>query len=210
MQNPAFRTATVVLSVLIALAWLIAAVAFPADQVALALGFIPARLSGADFPWPSLPVLLTPLSSAFVHAGALHIGFNLLIFVYCGIAVERILGRGGLITLFVVGAYAAALAQWLPDRMGVVPMIGASGAVSAVIGAYSLSFGRAKRVTTSPRLNRWINVVWLLAAWVVMQLMMGWLAGAQGFLLATPAHIGGFLAGWLLQRPLLLWRYRKA
>ena len=210
MQNPAFRTATVVLSVLIALAWLIAAVAFPADQVALALGFIPARLSGADFPWPSLPVLLTPLSSAFVHAGALHIGFNLLIFVYCGIAVERILGRGGLITLFVVGAYAAALAQWLPDRMGVVPMIGANGAVSAVIGAYSLSFGRAKRVTSSPRLNRWINVVWLLAAWVVMQLMMGWLAGAQGFLLATPAHIGGFLAGLLLQRPLLLWRYRKA
>jgi membrane associated rhomboid family serine protease len=210
VQNPAFRTATVVLSVLIALAWLIAAVAFPADQVALALGFIPARLSGADFPWPSLPVLLTPLSSAFVHAGALHIGFNLLIFVYCGIAVERILGRGGLITLFVVGAYAAALAQWLPDRMGVVPMIGASGAVSAVIGAYSLSFGRAKRVTSSPRLNRWINVVWLLAAWVVMQLMMGWLAGAQGFLLATPAHIGGFLAGLLLQRPLLLWRYRKA
>ena len=210
MQNPAFRTATVVLSVLIALAWLIAAVVFPADQVALALGFIPARLSGADFPWPSLPVLLTPLSSAFVHAGALHIGFNLLIFVYCGIAVERILGRGGLITLFVVGAYAAALAQWLPDRMGVVPMIGASGAVSAVIGAYSLSFGRAKPVTSSPRLNRWINVVWLLAAWVVMQLMMGWLAGAQGFLLATPAHIGGFLAGLLLQRPLLLWRYRKA
>ena len=81
MQNPAFRTATVILSALIALAWLIASVAFPADQVALALGFIPARLSGADFPWPSLPVLLTPLSSAFVHAGALHIGFNLLIFV---------------------------------------------------------------------------------------------------------------------------------
>jgi membrane associated rhomboid family serine protease len=79
-----------------------------------------------------------------------------------------------------------------------------------VIGAYSLSFGRAKRITDNPRLNRWINVAWLMAAWVVMQLMMGWLAGAQGYLLATPAHIGGFLAGLLLQRPLLLWRYRKA
>ena len=209
-MNPAFRTSTVALSLLIALAWLIASVVFPADQAALALGFIPARLSGADFPWPAVPAVLTPLSSAFVHAGALHIGFNLLIFVYCGLAVERILGRTGLIALFVVGAYAAAIAQWLPDRMGVVPMIGASGAVSAVIGAYSLSFGRAKRVTNSPRLNRWINVVWLLAAWVVMQLMMGWLAGAQGYLLATPAHIGGFIAGLLLQRPLLLWRYRKA
>jgi len=79
-----------------------------------------------------------------------------------------------------------------------------------VISAYSLSFGRAKRVTSSPRLNRWINVAWLLAAWVALQLMMGFLAGQEGFLLATPAHIGGFVAGLLLQRPLLLWRYRKA
>lgn len=204
------RTATVVLSVLIALAWVIAMVAFGGDQVALALGFIPARLSGAEVPWAALPAVITPLSSAFVHSGLLHIGFNLLIFVYCGMAIERVLGRGGLIALFVAGAYAAALAQWLPDRMGVVPMIGASGAVSAVIGAYSLSFGRAKRITNSPRVNRWINVAWLLAAWVVLQVMMGWLAGVQGFLLATPAHIGGFLAGLLLQRPLLLWRYRSA
>ena len=204
------RTATVVLSVLIVLAWVVASAAFRHDQAALALGFIPARLSGADVPWPALPAILTPLSSAFVHAGALHVGFNLLIFIFCGMAIERVLGRTGLVALFVAGAYAAALAQWLPDRMGVVPMIGASGAVSAVIGAYSLSFGRAKQITRSPRVNRWINVFWLLAAWVAMQVMMGWLAGQQGYLLATPAHIGGFLAGLLLQRPLLLWRYRSA
>jgi membrane associated rhomboid family serine protease len=49
-----------------------------------------------------------------------------------------------------------------------------------------------------------------MLAWVVLQLMMGWLAGGQGFLLATPAHVGGFAAGLVLQRPLLLWRYRKA
>ena len=209
-MNRVPRTATVVLAALIALAWIVASVAFRGDAVALALGFIPARLSGAEVPWAALPAVLTPLSSAFVHSGVLHVGFNLLIFVYCGMAVERVLGRGGLIVLFIAGAYAAAVAQWLPDRMGVVPMIGASGAVSAVIGAFSLSFGRAKRVTNSPRLNRWINVAWLLAAWVVLQLMMSWLAGVQGFLLATPAHIGGFLAGLLLQRPLLLWRYRSA
>ena len=87
-------------------------------------------------------------------------------------------------------------------------MIGASGAISAVIGAYSLSFGRAKRVTRSPRVNRLLNRLWLLAAWVVLQLMIGYLAGQQGMMLATPAHIGGFVAGLLLQRPLLLWRYR--
>jgi hypothetical protein len=58
------------------------------------------------------------------------------------------------------------------------------------------------------RLNRWINALWLLAAWTVLQVMVGWSAGQQGMLLATPAHIGGFVAGLLLQRPLLLWRYR--
>ena len=209
-MNPAFRTTTVALSAAIAVAWVIGSLALDHNQTALALGFIPARLSGAEVPWAALPAILTPLSSAFVHAGFLHVGFNLLIFVFCGLQIERVLGKTGLITLFVVGAYAAALAQWLPDRMGVVPMIGASGAVSAVIGAYSLSFGRAKRITSSPRANRWINVAWLLAAWVLMQSMMGWLAGAQGYLLATPAHIGGFIAGLLLQRPLLLWRYRSA
>ena len=120
------------------------------------------------------------------------------------------LGKTGLIVLYLIGAYAAALAQWAPDPAGTVPMVGASGAISAVVGAFALSFGRAKLVTRDLRLNRWINVVWLLAAWVVLQMMMSWLAGAQGFLLATPAHIGGFAAGLLLQRPLLLWRYRNA
>ena len=80
----------------------------------------------------------------------------------------------------------------------------------APIGAYALSFGRAKRITNNFHLNRWINVIWLMVAWIVLQLMMGWLAGSQGYLLATPAHIGGFAAGLLLQRPLLLWRYRNA
>jgi membrane associated rhomboid family serine protease len=124
--------------------------------------------------------------------------------------VERVLGRTALVILYLVGAYAAALAQWLPDPASTVPMVGASGAISAVIGAFALSFGRAKHFTSSARLNRWINVVWLLVAWVVLQLMMGWLAGGQGYLLATPAHVGGFAAGLLLQRPLLLWRYRSA
>jgi membrane associated rhomboid family serine protease len=121
-----------------------------------------------------------------------------------------VLGRTGLIVLYLVGAYAAALGQWLADPGGIVPMVGASGAISAVIGAFALSFGRAKRFTSSPALNRWINALWLLVAWVVLQLMMGWLGGTQGYLLATPAHVGGFAAGLLLQRPLMLWRYRSA
>ena len=96
------------------------------------------------------------------------------------------------------------------DPHATAPVIGASGAISAVMGAFALSFGRAKAFTNNLRVNRWINVMWLLVAWVVLQLMMGWLGGQQGYLLATPAHVGGFAAGLLLQRPLLLWRYRKA
>jgi membrane associated rhomboid family serine protease len=204
------RSATLVITALTALAWL-AALAMPtSDEVALALGFIPARLSGAEVPWAAVPAVLTPFTSTLVHSGLIHLGFNLLVFVWCGQAVERVLGPAALIVLYLVGALAAALGQWLADPMGVIPMVGASGAVSAVIGAYSLSFGRPRRITGSPRLNRWINAAWLLVAWVVLQLMIGWLAGAQGFLLATAAHIGGFVAGLLLQRPLLLWRYRNA
>jgi hypothetical protein len=126
------------------------------------------------------------------------------------IQVERVVGASGLVAMYIVGAFAAAGAQWLAAPMGLTPMIGASGAVSAVIGAYSLSFGRAKAVTRSPRVNRWLNALWLLAAWIVLQLMTGYIAGQEGTMLATPAHIGGFVAGLLLQRPLLLLRYRNA
>jgi len=203
------RTATVAISAFTALAWLIASIAFP-GEAAMVLGFTPARMSGADVPWAAVPAILTPLTATIAHSGLVHIGFNLLMLVWCGMAVERVLGTGGLIILYVVGAYAAAAGQWIADPMGTIPMIGASGAISAVLGAYSLSFGRARQVTRSVRVNRWLNSAWLLVAWVGLQLAIGWLADVQGVLLATPAHIGGFLAGLLLQRPLLLWRYRKA
>jgi membrane associated rhomboid family serine protease len=205
-----FKSATNAITVLTALAWVVAAVLGLDQQAALALGFVPARLSGAAVPWPAIPAILTPLSATLVHSGLVHLGFNLLIFVWCGTAVERVLGKTGLITLYLVGAYAAALAQWALAPSATVPMIGASGAISAVMGAFALSFGRARMLTRSPTVNRWINVAWLLIAWVALQVMMGWLGNQQGYLLATPAHVGGFAAGLLLQRPLLLWRYRKA
>ena len=203
------RTATNAITILTVVAW-IGALLFAPDAAALSLGFIPARLSGLAVPWPAVPAILTPLSATLVHSGLVHLSFNLLVFVWCGTQVERVLGKTGLIVLYLIGAYAAALTQYATDPMGTTPMVGASGAISAVMGAFALSFGRARMITRSPTLNRWINALWLMAAWVVLQVMMGWLAGGQGYLLATPAHVGGFAAGLLLQRPLLLWRYRKA
>jgi membrane associated rhomboid family serine protease len=205
-----YRTATVAITVLTAVFWIAAQIFSTPDQAALVLGFIPARFSGLVTVSPAVPAFLTPLSATLAHSGLLHVAFNLLIFLWCGTQVERVLGRFGLIALYFVGAYASALAQWATDPASVVPMVGASGAISAVMGAFALSFGRARRITNNFHLNRWINVIWLMVAWVILQQMMGWLAGGQGYLLATAAHIGGFAAGLLLQRPLLLWHYRNA
>ena len=129
---------------------------------------------------------------------------------WCGTWVERALGPRALLFLYGVGAYSAGMAQWLFDPASMVPVISASGAVSAVMGAFALSFGQQRQIVRSARLNRTLNALWLLVAWVVLQLMIGWAAGMKGMLLATPAHVGGFLAGLALQRPLLLWRYRNA
>jgi membrane associated rhomboid family serine protease len=204
------RTLSVAIAALTTIAFLLAAVFDAGNAAALLMGFIPARWSGLMPGWPGVWPVLTPLSSTLVHGGFLHLAFNLLMLVWCGTQVERVLGRPALLILYVVGAFAAAAAQWLSDPSSATPVIGASGAISAVIGAFALSFSRARQVTSSVRLNRTINALWLLAAWVVMQILVGWTAGGQGVMLATPAHVGGFVAGLLLQRPLLLWRYRKA
>ena len=204
------RTATIAIAVVTAVVWLLTALMGADSRTAVIMGVIPARLSGLIEITPAVPAWLTPLSSTLVHGGALHLALNLLMLIWCGTKVERILGAGPVIFLYVVGAYTAAIAQWLSSPVSPTPMIGASGAISAIIGAFALSFGQQKRLVSSPSLNRTLNALWLLAAWVALQIMTGLLAGVQGFLLATPAHIGGFIAGLLLQRPLLLWRYRSA
>lgn len=178
-------------------------------NAAVAMGFIAARVGGLEI-LPAVLVWLTPLSATLVHDGFLHLAMNFLLFAYCGRQVENVLGAAPLLALYVVGAYAAAVGQYVLDPASTIPMIGASGAISALVGAYAVSFGQAKRVVASFRVNRWINIVWLMAAWIVLQWMVGFLGGQQGMLIATGAHVGGFLAGVLLQRPLLLWRYRRA
>lgn len=179
-------------------------------NAAVLMGFIPARLTGAIDLSPAVWPLLTPLSATLVHGGALHLAFNLLMLMWCGLAVERILGGGAVVLLYVAGAFSAAVAQWLITPVSMIPGIGASGAISAVLGTFALMFSQQRHLTRSPRLNRWLNAAWLLAAWVVIQLLMDWMSRQQGLLQGTAAHIGGFIAGMLLQRPLLLWRYRGA
>jgi membrane associated rhomboid family serine protease len=186
------------------------AILFGLDNAAALAGFIPARLSGLVQLPGAVPAFLTPWTSAFVHGGWLHLIINMLMLGIAGSQVERIIGKTGLVAAYLVGAGVAAGAQFAVDPSSMVPMVGASGAISALFGIYALFFGQPKQVTRNQKLNRAIHVVWLMAAWVVIQWMSEILAGGQGYLLATPAHIGGFLAGLLLAKPLLLWRYRGA
>ena len=178
-------------------------------NAATAMGFIAARVGGLAIS-PAVPMWLTPLSATLVHADFLHLLFNLVLFAYCGRQVEAMLGAGPVVALYLVGAYAAAAGQYMLDPASMVPAIGASGAISALVGAYAVSFGKPKKIVASLRLNRWLNIAWLLAAWVVLQWMVGYLGQQQGVTIAIGAHVGGFIAGVLMQRPMLLWRYRKA
>jgi membrane associated rhomboid family serine protease len=172
-------------------------------------GFIPARLSGLQV-IGALPVWLTPLSATLLHGGALHIGFNLLMLFYCGREDEVALGPAGVVVLYVLGAYAAAAAQYVAGPHSPVPMIGASGAISALVGAYAMLYGQRRPSKYSPAVARWLHIAWLAVAWVAVQLMLGLVSSTQAMPIASAAHIGGFIAGLVLARPMLAWRYRKA
>lgn len=185
------------------------------DTAAILGGFIPARigdpqlLAGAD----AVPAWLTPLSCTLIHAGWLHIGFNLLMLVFCGRQVEQVLQKRAVLILYVAGAYGAALLQWVFGSASPNPMVGASGAISAILATYALLYGQRAVRRIGPFSANFLRIMWLAAGWIILQLMIG-LASARGGLgdlgqIAIAAHIGGFLAGLVLTRPLLLCRFRK-
>ncbi|MGQ0659697.1 rhomboid family intramembrane serine protease [Sphingosinicella sp.] len=179
------------------------------EQAVIWGGFIPARLAfGGDE--MLAPFWITPLTAAFLHANLLHLFFNLLILVFCGRPTEAVVGAPGMAILYLLGAFAAAAAQYAAGPLSPVPMIGASGAISAVLGAYAILFGRNKVKVASPRLAMLLNALWLMAAWVVLQLIVGITFAGAGIGVAVAAHIGGFAVGLALANPLLLFRYRKA
>ncbi len=182
------------------------------NWAAVNVGFIPARLTQGDVGGSGLlvPAILTPLTATLVHGGLFHLGMNLLLLVYAGIATERTLGSTGVAVLYGVGAFAAALAQTLPDPQSVVPMIGASGAAAAILGAYALLFGQSRARAVGPIPAGVVNAVWLAVAWAVVNVLIAFLAASTGLGIAAAAHIGGFIAGLALARPLLAWRWRGA
>ena len=201
---------TLVIAGVTALAWGLVAGLGWGDEAAVRAGFIPLRVEGVSADRVLAPLFLTPLTATLVHAGFVHLLFNLVIHLFCGRSVETIIGGRQLLILYGVGAYAAAAAHWAANPLEITPMVGASGAISAVLGAYAIMFGRNKVRVANPTLALWLNALWLAAAWVVLQLIVGFTFETTGARIAVAAHVGGFLAGLLLAKPLLLLRYRGA
>jgi membrane associated rhomboid family serine protease len=163
-------------------------------------GLVPCRLTGACRVGPELPSpILTIFTSMFMHGGLFHIGGNMLYLWIFGNNVEDTLGHGRYLLFYLLSGVAAALAQTAVGPSSMVPMVGASGAVSGVLGAYLLLFPHA-HVTTLIVLGFFFRLVHIpamvvLGFWIVLQVLNGLGSFGSSGGGAFFAHIGGFLVG---------------
>lgn len=164
-----------------------------------------------------VPAILTPISATFLHGGIAHVLLNMLMLLLIGKMVERVLGGGIYVALYLLGAFCAAtvesiaaLSGWPMSGGPMAPVIGASGAISAIIGAYVYLFPNNQPKSWGPIPAHIARQIHLTVAWVALNLAIGFVGPGLGISIAIWSHIGGFVAGLLLARPLLLWRYRKA
>ena len=170
-----------------------------------AFGLIPARLvHGALLP-PQLewaPAWATVFTSMFLHGGWMHLGGNLLYLWIFGDNVEDALGRGRFVAFYLLCGVAAALVQTVSETTSIVPMIGASGAISGVLGAYLRLFPHAQVRVLVPlfivfytiRVPAWV----VLGLWFLFQLASSAMIQPGQGGVAFFAHIGGFLSGLIL------------
>lgn len=179
------------------------------EAIIRALGFTPAALFGgagpAEGPF-TVPPVVTLVSALFLHAGILHLAGNLLYLWVFGNNVEDAMGRGRFILFFLASGIAAALFQGLVEPQSLVPMVGASGAVSGVLAGYLLFYPFARVLVVIPigfiLYPARLSAFWVLGAWFLIQAAAALLSdpGTPG--IAWWAHFGGFLAGLALA-PLL-------
>lgn len=211
--------ATITISAVTALVSALILVTGYLPEAAVLAGFIPARIQTellAPGTW-AVPAWLTPLTSLFIHASALQIFFNVLMLVVCGQKTEQAIGWPQLLLLYVIGAFAGSAGYVLTAPEAVWPLLGMGGALSAVIGAYSLLYGQPRNPPIGPFSARTVHVIWLALAWTAISVLVALLqAPARGVskmdMLAwgAAAPIAGFLAGLGVARPLFMWHWRKA
>lgn len=150
--------------------------------------------------------LYTIFTSMFLHGGVMHILGNMLYLYIFGNNIEDIMGRRRFLVFYFISGLAASMLQVYIDPTSAVPNLGASGAIAGVLGAYLVTFPRA-RVHTIVFLGyftRWVRLpaVMVLGFWFVVQLFSG--IGSLAYVapdsgdIAFFAHIGGFVAGMVL------------
>jgi len=147
----------------------------------------------------------TLFSSMFLHSGLAHLGGNMLYLWIFGNNIEDVLGKFRFILFYFTCGALAALSHIATDYNSQIPMVGASGAISGILGAYMILFPHAK-VKTLVFLGFFITIIRipaliLLAIWMLLQVGSGLMAGGAGSSVAIFAHIGGFLAGMILITP---------
>jgi membrane associated rhomboid family serine protease len=169
------------------------------------LGMIPARLLGGEELRPELivvPAWATIFTSMFMHGGWLHLGGNMLYLWIFGDNIEDSMGHGRYLAFYILCGTAAALAQGFVDPTSTIPMVGASGAISGVLGGYILLHpGATVRVLIF--LGFFITVAHIpalivLGVWFALQLFSGLATPVDQPGVAFWAHIGGFVAGLAL------------
>ncbi len=148
-------------------------------------------------------LVLPAFTSMFLHGGGLHLIGNMWFLYIFGDNIEARLGRVRFALFYLACGLAATTAQYVLDRGSDIPMVGASGAIAGVLGAYILCWPRARITTLVPifYLITFIDLpaVAVLGLWFIMQLFGGIASlGADVVPVAYGAHIGGFVAGLVL------------
>jgi membrane associated rhomboid family serine protease len=152
--------------------------------------------------WPRL--FLALVTAQFLHAGWLHLGANMLYLWIFGNNVEDRLGHARFLLLYLGAGVAAAVSQVFVTPNSAIPMVGASGAIAGVLGAYLLLFPSARVITLIP-LGLWWETIempaflflglWFLLQWAEGLSTIGQVADVGG--VAFWAHIGGFVSGMI-------------
>ena len=172
-----------------------------------AFGVVPARVGAAiTGSEPMLAGMLPILTSMFLHGGWMHLIGNMWFLWIFGDNVEDELGHGFFLLFYVGCGVLAAVAQFLADPGSNIPMVGASGAIAGVMGAYLIRFPRARVTVLFPIIIIWTTVrlpaFLMLTYWLAIQVYSG-SGSAGGGGVAWWAHVGGFAAGigLVLMRP---------
>ena len=152
----------------------------------------------AFFSWPSV------ITSMFLHGGFLHVAGNMLYLWIFGDNVEDRMGHGRFLLFYLLCGIAAALGQTVTVPNSQIPMVGASGAVAGVMGAYFVLYPHSRIVTLLPLFFFWqifeVPAIFFLGIWFLMQFISG--VGSIGTAIgrntggvAFWAHVAGFVAG---------------